>query len=505
MLRRSSLVIAFILSIWFLTSCSGSKKEHDEALIIALESRPATMDPRFATDANGMRITNLLFQSLVRMGPELKVIGDAAKTWNYQDLTYTFELHPGLTFSNGQRVQKSDIEFTFQEYQSTKNPFHPALKAIKEVIVSEKDGHLTVQLRLSEFSATLLTDLTPVKILPKSVVSQHGKDFHQHLVGSGSFKVAKESAGEIRLEVNPHHKILIPKMKTLVFKIIQDDNTLYLKTLKGAIDISQAVIPLNKVKNFENDAKFNVHKYSGLSMNYILINLRDPLLKNKQMRLAIAHAIDREEIIRYKLHGLATPATSILSPANPFHDKELKNPKNDFERAKALLTSIGALGKTLVLKTSNNPSVVERAKVIASQLRKIGLQVKLQSFEWGTFYKDVKDGQFQLAMMRWVGATDPDIYRVAFHTNQFPPGRNRGFYTNPEVDLWLDQGPKIIDVKERIKHYQKVQKLSSADLPTIPLWYGQQVAIVHRRVKGYKPPLNGDFTPFVFVEKAKTP
>jgi peptide/nickel transport system substrate-binding protein len=127
----------------------------------------------------------------------------------------------------------------------------------------------------------------------------------------------------------------------------------------------------------------------------------------------------------------------------------------------------------------------------------------LASFEWGTFYGDIQSGNFQLATMRWVGATDPDIYRVALHSREVPPGRNRGYYENKNMDKLLDQGIKIDNSEKRIAHYRDVQKTVLSELPFIPLWYDTQVAIVHKRVADYTPPKNGDFTSFIHVHKVE--
>ena len=145
---------------------------------------------------------------------------------------------------------------------------------------------------------------------------------------------------------------------------------------------------------------------------------------------------------------------------------------------------------------------MENGKVIAQQLNKAGLKVKMESFEWGTFYSDVKNSNFQLATMRWVGVLDPDIYRLAFHSAETPPkGRNRGGYKNTELDTLLEEGLYVSDFNKRKGLYSKVQQTILKELPIIPLWYDEQVAVVHKRVKNYKVALNGDFTPLIGVYK----
>ena len=124
----------------------------------------------------------------------------------------------------------------------------------------------------------------------------------------------------------------------------------------------------------------------------------------------------------------------------------------------------------------------------------MGLNIHLQSYEWGTYYEDIRTGKFEMAIMKWVGINDPDIYRVSLHSDMVPPGRNRGYYSNKEFDRLVTQGLLESDFNKRKILYDKAQAIAFKDLPTIPLWYEKQVAIVHKRVKNYSLPVTGNFS-----------
>ncbi len=217
-------------------------------------------------------------------------------------------------------------------------------------------------------------------------------------------------------------------------------------------------------------------------MTYILLNLKDPVLKELWVRKALSQAINRSELIEYKLLGLGEEATSILTPSNQFFNSDLKNPKFDLEAAKSQLKGI----PTLSLKTSSNPSAIDHGKVIAYQLNQTGVKVTLNSFEWGTFYNDIKTGNFQMATMKWVGASDPDIYRIAFHSKELSPGRNRSYYINKELDQIMDQAFQIESFEKRKQSYQLIQKKIFDDYAIIPLWYETQAAVLRKGLSGYK-------------------
>jgi peptide/nickel transport system substrate-binding protein len=129
--------------------------------------------------------------------------------------------------------------------------------------------------------------------------------------------------------------------------------------------------------------------------------------------------------------------------------------------------------------------------------------VQVQSFEWGTFYRDIKSGNYDLALMKWVGVIDPDQYNIAFHSNEFPPGRNRGYYSNTKVDSLLDEARSIVDTEKRLDYYKKIQTLIYKELAILPLWHENQIHIVHPRIENYKVNAMGDFMPLVDITVKK--
>lgn len=493
-IKNFKILIFAIAAVFYFSGCTQRTHDPKESVTLAFVAQPKSLDPRISTDATGQRLNSLIFSSFVRTDSVVDIKGEAAHKWDYKNNVYTFYLRKGLAFSDGAPVTKDDILFTFEEYLKPSNPFKSSYDLIDSIDANFEGEEPIVKVKLKKFSAVFLTDLSLMKILPKKIVQEHGDSFGDHLIGSGAFKIKSKSLSEIVLESreNPIYK---PKVKYLVFKVIQDDSTRFLNAYKGALDIIQFGLPLTKIAYIEKQQKYNVYKYPGSSMNYVLLNMKDKDFQNKDFRWALSKAINREEIIKYKLEGYGETATSLLPSNNPFHNHDLKPIAYDPEAAKAGIKKMNLKNKEFILKTSNNPEVVEYARVIAAQLTKAGLNVKIQSYEWGTFYGDVKAGNFQMAIMRWVGLTDPDIYRQAFHSREFPPGRNRGFYTNPQLDPLLDEGIVIEDIKTRMTHYNQIQKVIFDDQIIIPLWYNTLVDIVHKRITGYNPPVSGDLSP----------
>jgi peptide/nickel transport system substrate-binding protein len=481
----------------FALGCQARVKTPPDTLVVALSAAPATLDPRYATDATGDRLVSLVFSSLVRLGPNLEAVPEAAEHWTCASQTCTFYLRPDLRFNNGRPMNAEDVRYSFAQIASKSSPFSSLGDSLEKVEVREAGGRIIVGIQLKGIPDKFIrSELHSLKLLPKPEVEAASADFARHLIGSGPYRVVRQDMNEIEMEA------VHAAGPRLLFKVIHDDFTRYQKLLKGEVDIAQGEIGTDRVGDFEKRPdEFQVTTTPTLNMTYLLVNFRDPVLRQKAAREALAHAIARAEIIRYKANGHAREATSILAPELPYHNGRLKSVGYDLDSARRLVNEAGVGGQKLILKTSNVPSAIDHGKVLAYQMSRSGLDVQVQSYEWGTFYGDVKRGNFQLATMTWVGIIDPDIYKFAFHSREKPPGRNRGFYENPALDALLEKGSNELSFTKRKKIFDEVQEIVHNDLAIIPLWYEQRTSIARRTVKNYVPTQTGDYWPLVQAKK----
>jgi peptide/nickel transport system substrate-binding protein len=175
---------------------------------------------------------------------------------------------------------------------------------------------------------------------------------------------------------------------------------------------------------------------------------------------------------------------------------------HDPERAKRLLDKAGfpdpdgdgpGTRFKLSFKTTNIDLRRRIAEAFKEQLLVVGIELEIRSYEWATFYSDVRKGNFHLFSLAWVGIMEPDIYFQIFHSRSIPPdGDNRGRYSNPTVDRLLERGRRSVDSKERRAIYSQVQKIVARDLPYIPLWWAKNVIVQRDGLRGFVPYADGD-------------
>src|SRR6201999_1630881 len=140
---------------------------------------------------------------------------------------------------------------------------------------------------------------------------------------------------------------------------------------------------------------------------------------------------------------------------------------------------------TITLKTSTDEQFRVLGAALQEQWRRVGVDLELRPLEFATVLSDAIKGNFQLNLLRWVGANnDPDIFEFVFSSKRFPPdGANRGHYRNPQIDSLTDQIRTEMDQSKRKLLCSQAQKILAADLPCLPLWF-TDVTSIHRKSLG---------------------
>lgn len=504
--RHLCLFLAFSVIISFLTSCSADFISKKDELIAAFESNPTNLDPRLATDANSARVIRLIFNSLLRLDEKLNLVPDLAERWvSPRPLVYIFYLKKGVKFHNGMELTADDVKYTFESIlnPSLSSPHKKTYERIKGIDVIDKH---TIRFILSKPSATFLMDMT-MGIVPKDIAEKAPGDFTSRPVGTGPFAFHKRIEDErIELRRNEFYFDGAPRLTKIIFKIIPDDTIRLLGLKRGEIDFIQNAIPPDLLPSLTTDKNIKIETGEGVNYSYIGFNLTDPILKELRVRKAIAYAIDRDGIINHLLAGKATKATGVLPVNNWAYDGNVTRYDYNPDMAKRLLDEAGFADPDgngprerfrLVYKTTNNDLRKMIGEVLQRNLKEIGIGIDIKTYEWGTFYNDIKKGDFQLYSLSWIGIVDPDIYYNIFHSEMMPPnGNNRNRYKNSVIDRLVEDGQRATQQEKRKGIYSRVQRIIAEELPYISLWYPMNVAAMRKNVYGFTLYPDGDIISF---------
>ena len=275
------------------------------------------------------------------------------------------------------------------------------------------------------------------------------------------------------------------------FAVVPDTTTRALELRKGSADIDINSLDADMLARLRADPNLRVEQTPGTSVQYLGFNLRDPILRDVRVRQAIAYAIDVQPIIEYLWHNTARPADSVLPPQHWAYDSNLRPYPHDPQKARELLDAAGYPMKNgsrlnLVMKTSTQETSRTLAVILQQQLHEVGINLELRTFEFATFYSDVVNGAYQIYTLRWVGGSnqDPEIFEYIFDTQSFAPKRaNRSYYSNPKVDAWIEDGRNELNQEKRKIIYDDIQQQALHDLPTLNLWYLDNVVVHTARVE----------------------
>jgi peptide/nickel transport system substrate-binding protein len=474
-MARAALLLFFALVI------SAPSFADAPVLRFGLASNAVTLDPRFATDAASTRINRLLYEHLVDFNAQFQPMS-ALASW------IVIDLH------NGARLSAEDVKATYDYILDPDNasPHRGTLDMIDRIEVRDAD---TLDFFLSKPDA-LFPGRLVVGILPRAEI-EAGRQFNREPLGSGRFEFVSWPLDD-RLRIKRRSDGLL-----VDFVRVPKPNVRVLKLVRGELDMIQGDLPQEIVGWLEGRKEVEVTKARGTTFAYIGFNMEDSVVANVDVRRAVAHAIDRDAIIRYVLGGSARPASAVLTPDHWAGNPELPAIGYDPERARVLLRMAGygdGNEPSIVYKTSSDPFRVRLATIIQDQLAEVGIRVELRTYDWGTFYGDIKAGNFQMYSLAWVGIKMPDIFRYVFHSKSIPPaGANRGRYVDAAADQLIEQAESEASLDDQARYYRELQALVLRELPYVPLWYEDQVFAARRHIRGYEVEADGSYDGLIHV------
>ncbi|MCH8846983.1 MAG: hypothetical protein IIC11_09655 [Proteobacteria bacterium] len=157
---------------------------------------------------------------------------------------------------------------------------------------------------------------------------------------------------------------------------------------------------------------------------------------------------------------------------------------------------------TVFLEDVERLSTQLNSMTIQYQLKQVGIQVDVRSYDWGTFYGDIKAGRFQMYSLSWVGLKIPDIFRYVFHSTSLPPnGANRGRYKDAIADAMIEAAESKQNLAEQAKLYQSLQAYLHEQLPYIPLWYEDNILVTAKDISGYTLASDGNYDGLLTVKR----
>lgn len=471
---------------------TSSSKE--KTLIYGSAADYARINPALDEHAE---IHKIIFSGLTKHDENSKVIPDLAEKWTYDEknMVYTFNLKKDAKWHDGKDFTADDVKFTIETIKDPKSnsEISANYEEIKKVEVV--DPH-TVKIYMSKPCVAVL-DYLSVGMIPKHLLQ--GKDinkdaFNQNPVGTGPYKFDKWETGQyISLKANENYYNGQPKIKSVIFKIVEDEKARALQLKSGEINLAQ--LEPQDVNAFKEQKNIKLYREKTADYRGVMFNFRNPMFKDVKVRQALSYAIDKQKIVDEVLNGMAQVAYSPLQMGN-YKNEDVEKYQYDKEKAKQLLDEAGWKvgkdgvrekdGKKLSFKITGfegDPVRTNIANAACQYYKEVNVEAKVDVQPSGSIQWDKLEG----SLIGWGSPFDPDdhTYKV-FHSSQAENGVNLNAYSNNKVDELLLNARTTLDDNKRKEYYKEFQKEFANDPPYAMIAYIDAVYGADNKIKGIK-------------------
>ena len=496
-MRFAPRLIGLLLSLTLFTSALA---EHTgRTLRLAITQDEGTLSPfSYQTGYPGYELMTLIFDTLYLADARLTPQPWLAESLEIAEdgLSYTITLKPGLVWQDGEELTAQDVAFTIGYFQE--NLLGRFSTSANKVATAEATDDRTVVLTLEAPDSTFVqTALADIPILPEHVWSQIADpQTTQENMGSGPYVLVEYRPDQFyRLAENPNFWGPEPAFDAIIAPIIRDQTATFQALLTGAIDAAVRNVPPELVEQFTGRDEIEIAQGPGFASTILIMDVTQGALANREVRQVAAGLIDYERLVDTLLLGYATAGTpGFMHPASVFANPETQEyqaltPAQAQARLEELGFSrgadgvyVGADGNRLefeFLAPSNNPIRLRAAELIAQDLNAGGFDVTVRSIEnealvqraWPDF--DVSQGRdYQMSMFGWSAPVNGQAnLRGLLHSDPTVGVLNLSGYSNPEVDLLVDQASVETDDAQRAQLLREIQEILAQDLPLITLFY----------------------------------
>jgi peptide/nickel transport system substrate-binding protein len=481
-------ILVMTLSLLTLLAASVAfAQQRGGTLNAAWAQTPVGLDPHTISAMSSFQVLENVLDTLVTLDSDLNIVPSLAKSWSVSDdhLTWTFELRDDVLFSNGRPMTAEDVVYTFTRMLDPATGSGNAWMLAGVTDVSAQDEH-TVTFTLDEPNPGLLGKLAMNKAV--GIIAQESVEDGtiNNPIGTGPFVVTDFQPGVgVQLERNEHHwREGLPYLEGVNIRIIADDTVRNTALISGDVDWVFSV-PLQTVERLQEQDDIVVDSVPAGAYYYIGLNLNREPLKDPRVRQAIAHAINRENIVQAATFGQAEATQDPIPSSSAWHYGYAPY-EHDPDRARELLAEAGyADGFELeIMPTTELEETVRMAQVIQADLAQVGIRATIRTLEWAEWLEEQGAGNYDTYVLSWNGLIDPDDYFYAQHRTG--AGFNVTGYSNPEVDALLDQGRRTQDPEERRAIYEQVNQMIVDDAPYIYLYNPLNIQAYRPYVQGYE-------------------
>jgi len=477
---------------------------------------PRFINPVLAISDLDHDLSSLIYSGLMKATPSNTLVVDLAKSYDIsQDgLTYTFTLKDNVYFHDGTKVTADDVEFTINKIQDNtiKSPRRPAFYDVVVEKINEKQIRFILKKPYSPF----LDNLT-VGILPKHLWNNLSSDefplsqYNLEPIGSGPYRISKMETLQKNMLIIPSYYELsafnkyasgMPFISKIIVSFYKDEKSLIDAYNGGEVEAISSISP-NEISGINKQAGAEI-KTSPLPRVFgVFFNQnQSEVLANKEVRLALDTALDKQKIVDEVLNGYGKTLDGPIpygliglskSPSNGYDAVQAQNIllkagwiKNDTTGImEKKISKTKTIKLAVTISTLNSPDLIKTAELVKNDWEKIGASVDIKQFEFGDLQQNViRPRKFEALLYGMVIGRDMDFFAFWHSSQRNDPGLNISMYANSKVDKLLDDARTTFNIDQRIAKYKSFEAEIEKDVPAVFLYSPDFIYITPAKIKG---------------------
>lgn len=498
----------------------GGGRDHDPTILrINIRSNPPDLDPALSNDTSSQKILYGVFEPLTRLDGDLVPLPGSAMSWEHnEDYTrWDFHLRPDDRWHNGEAVRAGDYVYSLKRVL-TREMASPRVEALFRLLVGAREYYeagglhgdvplegvevindgVTLRFHLAAPDAMfdVYTSSSPFVPVHRATVEQHGPGWTDRpatFLGNGPFRMTSWASGRmIRIQkVDTYWDADKVFWSSVEFHMVDSDATADAAFRAGDLDIVDLMPTEVDTWRDRPEARFA----PGLAIYYIIFNSRLEPFDNREVRLALSRAINRQLITRDITRAGEVPATGII-PSTLAGAREGKTyrevagdmiGRHDIGESRRLLAEAGYTDANPVPSFTFSYNTAENNKLIAEQLQQMWSRlpisdVRINNMEWGVYLQEARAGRLQVFRMGWVPPPDPMLFLEIFTTGH--PNNYAG-YSNPEFDNLVERALHERDRERREDYLIEAERLLiERDVAVAPLFVYTFPYLVNAKIEG---------------------
>lgn len=505
---RFSLVLLLSFFCIFLFSCNSNNQSLP--LVIGVSGDTDSFNPLLTRSRFGTELSKMMYLGLMQEQPDFVTFKPGlARSWEMMDngKRVRFNLRTDVFWTDSVKVSASDVEFTYQKQIDDKIDWPGA--SVKDRIKSiNVINDSTIDFIFDEPYTYQLMDINEGVILPRHVYNHvesenwQDIDFTNNSVTNGPYKLKSWVPNQFIELVNNelYYETGLPKIKHIIFKIVPDKTQLLTQLKTGEVHVMEGVPPQDAVRMTKEKNNIIIEHFPYAQYVQINWNMYSFLFQDKNVRMALTHAIDRQTLVNHLLQGYGqinkSPIHSMLWAYNP----ELNDVYYSPDEAKQLFAGAGwtdSNGDGYIdkdntdfefrLMTNIGSQVREDALVIIQEmLKKVGVRVIPQRLEWSVYVEKLMARDYDAVLIGMMSASKVDVFPVWHSSMCGADGFNLSCYKNKEIDDLIMSARQIVDRQAAIPLWYKLQDIIVNDQPATFLWIPERLVGLESHLGGYQ-------------------